>query len=50
MADQIRDGYSEQRIGRSTRSEKLISHSVEKITDKWPVVVLGPIRMKKFGN
>ena len=40
----------ERKIGRSTRRVKLIWHSVVYITERWPVVVFGPMRMKKFGN
>lgn len=32
------------------RRLKFTWHSVEKMTDRWPVVVLGPIMTKKLGN
>jgi hypothetical protein len=38
------------RIGSRTFRAKLIWHSAVKITEVWPVAVLGPLRMKKFGK
>lgn len=47
-ASDSRDGFW--RIGFSRRRLKLTWHSVEYMTDKCPVVVLGPIMMKKLGK